>query len=184
MKRTLMLLCLAVFSLYLFSFVGQLSAGEATGESATVDALLTDAEDGAREAAKLADKKKEVQKAAQSAVSYRIQLMIGIFIVTPIIMFIALHFLYKIPSHSTGKAVNLIGLILVVQATLFVVTSAASTEAMTAATGVLGGIAGYLFGSERTREQEAVEKAPSETGVVCQRLHESSSKNQAASRAV
>jgi len=50
--------------------------------------------------------------------------------------------------------VNAIGLVLVIEGTMFITVSALTSEQLTAPIGILGAIAGYLFGSAKRKAAE------------------------------
>mgnify|MGYP001296026405 CR=1 FL=1 len=84
----------------------------------------------------------------------RITLLITIMISTPIILGIVLYCLKNSSQCSEESLVNAIGLVLVIEGTIFIAVSAATTEQLTAPIGILGAIAGYLFGSAKRRAME------------------------------
>jgi len=81
---------------------------------------------------------------------YRLYLVIGILITSILFMWIVTRVISKSPDYKSSDLVTASGLILVVQGTLFVVIAAVSTEALTAAIGLLGGVGGYLFGKSKS----------------------------------
>lgn len=84
---------------------------------------------------------------------HKVYLLLGLLVVTPIFLFLELCYI-KSTSYTAENVVNGTGLVLIIQATLLVVIASPTTEQLTAAIGVLGAIAGYLFGSTR-RQSEA-----------------------------
>ncbi len=98
-----------------------------------------------------------------SPAHYRIQLIKGIFVATPVLLIICLGFLKMVTGSSAHNVVNATGLILVIQATMFIVIASPSTEALTAAIGVLGAIIGYLFGANMRKPDEGEKSSPSST---------------------
>lgn len=60
---------------------------------------------------------------------------------------IVLTFLFKTTQHTAGDIVNATGLTLIIFGTIILVLVVQTSEQLTAAIGVLGAIAGYLFGS-------------------------------------
>ncbi len=91
---------------------------------------------------------------------HKIYLLLGLLVVTPIFLFLELCYI-KNTAHTAENVVNGTGLVLIIQATLLVVIASPTTEQLTAAIGVLGAIAGYLFGSTR-RQSEARKKGEEE----------------------
>jgi len=61
-------------------------------------------------------------------------------------------------SFTATHIVNGGGLVLVIQAILFVAIASPTTEQLTSAIGALGAIAGYLFGRATTQNAEGVEQ--------------------------
>lgn len=82
---------------------------------------------------------------------HRLWLLIAIVISTPILLIIILLSLKKAPDCSGESLVNVIGLVLVIEGTMFIAVSAVTTEQLTAPIGILGAIAGYLFGSAQRK---------------------------------
>lgn len=70
---------------------------------------------------------------------------------TPLFLFLVLHFLKNSSDNSGGNIVNVTGLILVIQATVLIVVTSTTSEQLTAAIGVIAAIAGYLFGSSKQK---------------------------------
>ncbi|HFQ90448.1 MAG TPA: hypothetical protein ENK27_10285 [Desulfobulbus sp.] len=79
---------------------------------------------------------------------HKVYLLLGLLVVTPIFLFLELCYI-KSTSYTAENVVNGTGLVLIIQATLLVVIASPTSEQLTAAIGVLGAIAGYLFGSTR-----------------------------------
>lgn len=88
----------------------------------------------------------------------RVNLLFGILVATPLFLFLVLIYIKKSTNFSAQSIVHGSGLVLVIQATLFVVLASPTTEQLTASIGVLGAIAGYLFGSARREKEEEKEK--------------------------
>ena len=86
---------------------------------------------------------------------HRIWLLIAIVVSTPILLIIILFCLKNAPDCSGESLVNAIGLVLVVEGTMFIAVAAATTEQLTAPIGILGAIAGYLFGSAKRKAEES-----------------------------
>lgn len=84
----------------------------------------------------------------------RLWLLIVITVSTPILLAIVLLCLKKVPECSGESLVNAIGLVMVIEGTIFITVAAATTEQLTAPIGILGAIAGYLFGSAKRRTAE------------------------------
>jgi hypothetical protein len=83
----------------------------------------------------------------------RFYLLIVLLIVMPLSLLLVLWFIKKSEDYTERSVINASGLVLVIQATTFVVIASPTTEQLTAAIGVLGAIAGYLFGSARTSHE-------------------------------
>ncbi len=79
----------------------------------------------------------------------RLYLIFSVMGVTPLFLIIILFFISRSKLYSAESIVHGSGLVLVIQATLLVVIAAPTTEQLTAAIGVIGAIAGYLFGSTK-----------------------------------
>ncbi len=85
---------------------------------------------------------------------HRLWLLVAIVISTPILLIIILFCMKKAPDCSGESLVNAVGLVLVIEGTMFIAVSAVTTEQLTAPIGILGAIAGYLFGSAKRRATE------------------------------
>lgn len=85
---------------------------------------------------------------------HRMILLIAIMVSIPILLAIVLFCLKNAPQCTEESLVNAIGLVLVIEGTMFIAVSAATTEQLTAPIGILGAIAGYLFGSAKRRASE------------------------------
>ena len=84
----------------------------------------------------------------------RFYLLIALLVVMPLSLLLVLWFIRNSKDYSEKSVINASGLVLVIQATTIVVIASPTTEQLTAAIGVLGAIAGYLFGSARTSHEE------------------------------
>ena len=82
---------------------------------------------------------------------HRMLLLIAIVVSTPVLLALVLFFLKKAPDCSGDSLVHAIGLVLVIEGTMFIAVSAITTEQLTAPIGILGAIAGYLFGSAKRK---------------------------------
>lgn len=85
---------------------------------------------------------------------HRMILLIAIMVSTPVLLAMVLFCLKNSPQCAEESIVNAIGLVLVIEGTMFIAVSAATTEQLTAPIGILGAIAGYLFGSARRKAAE------------------------------
>ncbi len=85
---------------------------------------------------------------------HRMWLLGGIVISTPVMLALVLFCLKKIPNCSSESLVTAVGLILVIEGTMFIGVSALTTEQLTAPIGLLGAIAGYLFGAARRKSEQ------------------------------
>jgi len=85
---------------------------------------------------------------------HRMFLLLAIVVSTPIILALVLFFLKKAPNSSGDSLIHAIGLVLVIEGTMFIAVSAITTEQLTAPIGILGAIAGYLFGSAKRKATE------------------------------
>lgn len=79
-------------------------------------------------------------------------------LLTLISLVIVLSFLAKSPSYSSSDMVNATGLIFIIFGTIILVIMADTEQQLTAAMGILGAVAGYLFGT--MRKGEAKEPKP------------------------
>jgi len=70
-------------------------------------------------------------------------------LLTLISLVIVLSFLSKSPSYSSSDMVNVTGLIFIISGTIILVIMADTEQQLTAAMGILGAVAGYLFGTMR-----------------------------------
>ncbi len=84
----------------------------------------------------------------------RMWLLIGIICSTPVILGMVLFCLKTLDHCSEESLVNAIGLVLVIEGIMFIAVSAVTSEQLTAPIGILGAIAGYLFGSAKRKAAE------------------------------
>ncbi len=84
----------------------------------------------------------------------RMWLLIAIIGSTPVILGMVLFCLKNKENCSEESLVNAIGLVLVIEGTMFIALSALTSEQLTAPIGILGAIAGYLFGSAKRKAVE------------------------------
>jgi len=84
----------------------------------------------------------------------RMWLLIGIICSTPVILAMVLFCLKNLDHCAEESLVNAIGLVLVIEGTMFITVSALTSEQLTAPIGILGAIAGYLFGSAKRKAAE------------------------------
>ena len=75
---------------------------------------------------------------------------------------IVLWYLRKTSLFSADHIVNVTGLIFIIQGTIILVLMAKTDEQLTAAIGILGAVAGYLFGSMRRGEAREPAREKSE----------------------
>lgn len=68
-------------------------------------------------------------------------------------LLISLSFMKDRPDFSSTSVVNLTGLVFIIVGTIMLVLMADTEAQLTAAMGILGAVAGYLFGTLRRREQ-------------------------------
>lgn len=73
---------------------------------------------------------------------------------------IVMGFLAKKPNSAAIHLVNASGLVFVIFGTLFLVLLADVDEQLNAGIGIMGAVAGYLFGTMRARVADSKEKAP------------------------
>jgi hypothetical protein len=94
---------------------------------------------------------------------HRLYIISALIVVTPIFLLMLLFFIKGSNENTEHAIIHASGLVLVIQATAIVVIAAPTTEQLTAAIGVLGAIAGYLFGTAKktTKEPESSPKKPS-----------------------
>jgi hypothetical protein len=87
---------------------------------------------------------------------FRLRLLYCIFVTVPIILCIILFFIYKKSDSTTEDLIHATGLVFVIYATLMVVLATVNSEALTAAIGIIGAVAGYIFrGSTKSKEPDA-----------------------------
>lgn len=70
-------------------------------------------------------------------------------LLTLISLVIVLSYLTKSPGYSSRDMVNATGLIFIISGTIILVIMADTEQQLTAAIGILGAVAGYLFGTMR-----------------------------------
>jgi len=80
-------------------------------------------------------------------------------LLTLISLVIVLSFLAKSPGFSSSDMVNATGLIFIISGTIILVIMADTEQQLTAAMGILGAVAGYLFGTMRKGETKDVKQA-------------------------
>jgi len=85
-------------------------------------------------------------------------LLVIIAAATVVFLFLILLFMKYSKNFTAANIVNGGGLVLVIQAILFVVIASPTTEQLTSAIGALGAIAGYLFGRATRQSSEGVEE--------------------------
>ncbi|MEA3467129.1 MAG: hypothetical protein U9R57_02770 [Thermodesulfobacteriota bacterium] len=90
----------------------------------------------------------------------RMWLLIGIICSTPVILGMVLFCLKTLEHCSEDSLVNAIGLVLVIEGTMFIAVSAITSEQLTAPIGILGAIVGYLFGSSKRKAAEGSPSLP------------------------
>ncbi len=90
----------------------------------------------------------------------RMWLLIGIICSTPVILGMVLFGLKTLDHCSEESLVNAIGLVLVIEGTMFIAVSAITSEQLTAPIGILGAIVGYLFGSSKRKAAEGSPSLP------------------------
>jgi amino acid transporter len=94
------------------------------------------------------------------AIQYQQKLILLVIIAASTVLFLFLILLFM-KFSKTFTATNIVnggGLVLVIQAILFVVIASPTTEQLTSAIGALGAIAGYLFGRATTQTAGAAEQ--------------------------
>ncbi len=89
----------------------------------------------------------DVRKHEKNTAFYEI---IVISIIALISLVSVLGFLVRSPSHSASDLVHATGLIFIVYGTVFLSMTATTDQQLTAPMGILGAVAGYLFGQLRT----------------------------------
>ena len=75
-------------------------------------------------------------------------------------LIIILFFLRTYARHSPDNLVNGAGLVLVIFGTLYISECAITTEQLTAPMGILGAIAGYIFGSAQRKRTTSAAASP------------------------
>jgi hypothetical protein len=73
-------------------------------------------------------------------------------VITPLFLFLVLLFIRISGHYGPDHIIHGSALVLVIQATIFLVIASATHEQLTGGIGVLGAIAGYLFGASSTRQ--------------------------------
>ncbi len=76
----------------------------------------------------------------------KVILLVAIAVTTAFFLLLTLYFIYRVKDYTPSDIVHGTGLVLVIQAILFVVVFSPTSEQLTASIGALGAIAGYLFG--------------------------------------
>lgn len=87
----------------------------------------------------------------------RVPILVGIMSFTFLCLLSVLLFLYLMKKTTAEIVFNVTGLILVIQAILFMAMASLTSEQLTSSIGALGAIAGYLFGRATKKDSEKVE---------------------------
>ena len=87
----------------------------------------------------------------------RLPLLVGIMSFTFLCLLSVLLFLYLTKKATAEIVFNVTGLILVIQAILFMAMASLTSEQLTSTIGALGAIAGYLFGRATKQDSGKVE---------------------------
>jgi len=77
--------------------------------------------------------------------NHKFSLLIGVWVFAALVIPVILHFISKAGFSSAENIISASGLVLVIQGTVFVSLAVVDTNQLTAAVGILGAIAGYLF---------------------------------------
>jgi hypothetical protein len=81
-------------------------------------------------------------------------------------LLIILRFIVKTPGYSAVHIVNASALVFIIFGTIFLVILADAEAQLTASMGILGAIAGYLFGTMRREGEEKLEKIPKQGATI------------------
>lgn len=151
-----MMLIILVSMAMLLTFYGSLYAQEVSPKKEVDDILKFVKE----------QEPKEVSDSgifALRAIQYeqKLILLIIIAVSTVLFLFLILLFMKFSKNFTATNIVNGGGLVLVIQAILFVVIASPTTEQLTSAIGALGAIAGYLFGRATRQDLRRVEQKES-----------------------
>ena len=113
--------------------------------SAQIDDLLEDLE----EAEQIVEEAIPtiVQSLHLSESYYRLYLVFVIMGAAVLFMWLILRAIGKTKDHSSEDVISASGLVIVVMATLFIVIASTTTEALTAAIGLIGAVCGYVLGN-------------------------------------
>lgn len=79
-------------------------------------------------------------------------LLIGILAASTLVLYVTLTFVRHIGDLAPDNVVAIVGLILVINGAIFISVYAPTDQQMTAPIGILGAIAGYLFGQAHRRD--------------------------------
>jgi hypothetical protein len=85
---------------------------------------------------------------------FRLRLLYCIFVTVPVILCIILFFVYRKKDSTTEDLIHATGLVFVIYATLMVVLATVNSEALTAAIGIIGAVAGYIFRGSTNKSKE------------------------------
>jgi hypothetical protein len=111
----------------------QRQAEDVTGIAKTADQLAVD-----------------VRKHDKNTTFYEI---VVISLVALISLIVVLRFIVRTPNHSASDIVHATGLIFIVYGTVFLSMTATTDQQLTAPIGILGAVAGYLFGQMKKPEE-------------------------------
>lgn len=148
-------LILLVSSLALFFCLQEVARGEDIADQFSFNKVATSSNEKAPAADPFAIKA-EYRLAQERTKLYVCGILSGLVVLSLVIV---LKFIIR-SSHSPAHIVNASALILIVFASIFIVVLADTETQLTASTGILGAIAGYLFGTMRRREEGAEKPRP------------------------
>jgi len=88
------------------------------------------------------------------------RLWLIIIAVLTVVVLVVAHFFLRLSGKATGKdVINCTGLVVVVFSTVFLVVVTNTNEQMTAAIGIIGAVAGYLFGQVTAKPESPPESS-------------------------
>ncbi len=142
---------IAFFVIMTLSAAAVVSAAESS--TSKIDKILNQAKKNKAESVQTVEAEASAPLFRMLQEKNKMILLVCIIIMTPIFLYLVLTHIKNSNNYASDHVVHGSALVLVIQATTFIVVASPTSEQLTAAIGVLGAIAGYLFGSA-TRQKD------------------------------
>jgi uncharacterized membrane protein len=98
-----------------------------------------------------------ILKHIETQQKYRLYIILMI-VASTIVILVVLLFLTmnkEVKCLNSNNILNIIGLVLIIQGTILALVATNSTEQLTPAIGIIGAVAGYIFGSSKIKQNES-----------------------------